>query len=102
MSRASRVIVLAEDERHQRFVRRYLGELGYSNRDVRFEPLPVGRGCGEQWVREHYAAVVRAYRSRVRTKRASTALVVVIDADKGDVARRLRQFEESLESADEP
>lgn len=53
MSRASQVIVLAEDAMHQRFVLRYLERLGHSNHDVRFEPLPAGRGCGEQWVREH-------------------------------------------------
>jgi len=99
MSRASQVIVLAEDQCHQRFVLRYLERLRYSDHDVRFEPLPAGRGCGEQWVRERYASAVRAY--RWRSKRAATALVVVIDADRGDVARRLRQFEEALESANE-
>ena len=99
MSRASQVIVLAEDAMHQRFARRYLDRLGHSNHDVRFEPLPAGRGCGEQWVREHYAQAVKA--CRWRSKRAATALVVVIDADRGDTGRRLRQFEEALESARE-
>jgi hypothetical protein len=99
MSRASLVVVLAEDLRHQRFVLRYLERLRYTRHDVYLEKLPAGRGCGEQWVRERYAAAVKAYRSR--SKRAATALVVVIDADRGDVAGRLRQFEGTLESAKE-
>ena len=70
MGRASQVIVLAEDQRHQRFVRRYVERLGYTIHDVRFESLPAGRGCGEQWVREHYTAAVKAYRWRSKIGRA--------------------------------
>lgn len=94
MNRPSQVILLAEDTRHQRFVRGYLKRLGYSTREVRDLPLPGGRGCGEQWVRERYAQAVRAY--RWRSAKSSTALVVVIDADKGDVTHRLGQFSEAL------
>ena len=97
MSRPSQVVVLAEDERHQRFVRRYLYRLGRSRHDIRFEDLPSGRGCGEQWVRERYARAVRAYRGR--SARAGTALIIAIDADVGDVDRRLRQLREALEQA---
>ena len=98
MGRASQVIVLAEDQPHQRFVHRYLEQLGYSRHDIRFEDLPAGRGCGEQWVRERYARAVLAY--RWRSARARTALVVVIDADKYDVERRLRQLGEALEAVE--
>jgi hypothetical protein len=97
VSKASQVIVLAEDEHHQRFVRRYLERLQYSAHEIRFESLPSGRGCGEQWVRERYAGVVRTY--RWRSARAKTALVVAIDADKGDLERRLRQLQEALAQA---
>ena len=97
MSRPSQVAVLAEDDRHQGFVRRYLYRLGHSRHDIRFEPLPSGRGCGEQWVRERYAQAVRAYRAR--SARAGTALIIAIDADAGDADRRLRQLREALEQA---
>ncbi len=97
MARSSRVIVLAEDRRHQRFVRGYLERLRYSYDDVRYEDLPSGRGCGEQWVRERYSRAVDAYRAR--SARARTALIVAIDADSGDVNRRGRQLQEALSQA---
>jgi hypothetical protein len=100
LTRASQVIVLGEDERHQHLIRRYLYRLGYSPHDIRFEPLPSGRGCGEQWVRNVYADAVRAYRSR--SARAKSGLIVAIDADTGEVERRLRQFRVSLEQANVP
>jgi hypothetical protein len=92
MGRPSWAIVLAEDRRHQRFVRYYLNRLRY--REIRYIDLPSGRGCREQWVRERYAREVKAYRDR--SARAGTALVVAIDADKGDINRRLSQLSHSL------
>ena len=94
MARISQVVVLVEDERHQRLIYRYLQRLNYSSRDIRFEPLPSGRGCGEQWVRERYANAVRAYRAR--SAQANTALIVAIDADTGDTNRRVRQLVSAL------
>lgn len=94
MARISQVIVLAEDERHQRLTYRYLQRLSYSRRDVRFEPLPNGRGCGEQWVRERYPNSVRGFRAR--SAHAHTALIVTIDADAGEVNRRIHQLENAL------
>ena len=95
MSRPSQVVVLAEDQRHQRLVRRYLSRLGHERHEIRFEPLPSARGCGEQWVRERYAQAVRAYRER--SQRAKTALIVAIDADTGEVSRRVSQLREALD-----
>ena len=94
MAKPSRVVVLVEDERHRQFVRRYLYRLNYLLHDIRFEPLPNGRGCGEQWVREKYANAVAAYRAR--QARAETALVVAIDSDRGDLNRRMQQLQEAL------
>ena len=93
MNNASQVIVLAEDERQQRFVRSYLGRLGYHHHDLRLEALLSGRGSGEQWVRERYAAAVEAYRERAA--RAKTAFVAVIDADTAGVRDRFQQFRAS-------
>jgi hypothetical protein len=88
VSKASQIIVLAEDQRHQRFVRHYLYRLGYEPHDIRFEPLPNGRGCGEQWVRDRYVKAVAAYQAR----HARTALVIVIDADTRSVQERRNQL----------
>lgn len=98
MAKPSQVVVLSEDQRHQTFVRRYLGRIGYSFHDIRFEELPSGRGCGEQWVRERYARSVAAYRAR--QVRAHTALVVAIDADSGNIDRRVQQLRSALISAE--
>jgi hypothetical protein len=95
MSKPSLVIVLAEDERHQRFVRRYLQKLDYPARTIRNEPLPAGKGSGEQWVRGRYEKAVQAYRDRAA--RAQTALVVIIDADAHDVNHRFQQLQTILD-----
>jgi hypothetical protein len=96
VARVSQVIVLAEDERQQRFVRYYLRKLSYTAHDIRLEPLSSGRGSGEAWVRTRYPPAVEAYRAR--SGRAQTSLVVAIDADTRDITRRARQLEESLAS----
>lgn len=96
MSRPSEVIVLVEDDRHRRFVRRYLERRGIVA--LRFEDLPSGRGCGEQWVRTRYAEAVRRF--RWRSARATTALIVAIDVDpNGDVQRRVTQVADALRTA---
>jgi len=94
VSEPSLVMVLAEDERHQRFVRRFLRRRGLSLHLIRMEPLPSGRGCGEQWVRDRYSAAVRAYRARA--VRAKTELIVAIDADQGNLDQRCKQLREAL------
>jgi hypothetical protein len=96
MRRPSRAIILAEDEAHDLFIRCYLIRLnvGLREREIYTEPFPDGRGCGEQWVRTQYARVVREY--RWRSAKTRTVLVVLIDADTGDVNRRLRQLEDGL------
>ena len=94
VSRPSQVVVLAEDQRHQRFVRRLLYRKGFKPHQIRMEPLPSGRGCGEQWVRDRYTASVHAYRAR--SAKAESGLIIVIDADTGLVDKRRRQFQNAL------
>lgn len=91
MSKPSLVSVLAEDSLHQAFVRRFLLRCGFLNHQIRLGDLPGSRGCGEQWVRERYIKEVAAYRGRA--SRANTALVVIIDADRGEISHRSRQLE---------
>jgi hypothetical protein len=94
VGRLSQVVVLAEDRRHQRFIRHYLKRLYGDTITPRFAELPSGKGSGEQWVREHYALEVQAYRSR--SARASTALIVLIVSDRGGLDGRVRQLREAL------
>ncbi len=98
MGRASKAIVLAEDQFHQRFVYRYLScltQFRNPTHDIRGRIAPRGRGSGEQWVREQYASEVREHRSRA----VQTALVVVIDADTNNVDRRTQQLRDTLAAA---
>jgi hypothetical protein len=99
MRRPSRAIILAEDEAHDMFIRRYLLRLnlGLREREMYTEAFPDGRGCGEQWVRTQYARAVKEF--RWRSTKSQTVLVVVIDADTGEVSRRLRQLEDGLKQA---
>jgi hypothetical protein len=97
MIKTSRVIVLAEDENHQLFAQRFLKRLGYGQHQIFLEQVPNGAGCGEKWVRDNYARTVQDYRRR--SARATSALIVVIDADDQDPARRQRQLEAELDVA---
>lgn len=97
MSSPSRVVVVAEDQRHKSFAQRYLERIGFNAHQIYFESLPSARGCGEQWVRNRYAKNVAAYRDRAA--RAESALVVIIDADTGDRSKRIQQLAQALASA---
>src|SRR5579862_4002126 len=73
----SKIIILAEDARQQRFVRRYLYKAGFGTHVIDPEPLPEGTGgAGEHWVRKRYPVAVKKYRKRA--VRAKTALIVAI------------------------
>ncbi len=95
MAKPSQVIVLAEDNRHQQFVRRYLRLWRFEHHEMRFVPCPAGAGSGEQWVRERFAAEVEVCRRR--RAHAKTALIVVIDADDLLVRERLAQLDRTLD-----
>ncbi len=95
MSEPSSVIVLVEDQRQQVFVRRLLEKLGFRRHQIRYEPL-VPSGSGEQWVRNNYVRIVEDCRYRNRSRRASTAAVIAIDADGLSVQDRLKQFDAKL------
>lgn len=95
MSRRGRVsiILLIEDERHQRFLYRYLQKRGFSRDEIRPKIAPGGGGSAEQWVRERYAKEVK----ECRTRAAQTLLVVMLDADISTVAKRQHQLDRSLD-----
>lgn len=99
--RVANVIVLVEDREQEVLVRRFL-QLWWGARyvpgKIRVEPLPAGRGAGEQHVRKNYPKQVQACRSRIG-KRTSCLLIVMIDADSVTVDERGRQLSDELRTA---
>jgi hypothetical protein len=92
LSKPSQIVVLVEDQRQQRFVRKYLARKGFEGRAIRQIALPAGKGSGEQYVREKYADEVE----ELRRRNATTWLVVAIDVDILEVVTRARQLAREL------
>ncbi len=79
-NRASQVILLCEDHLMEVFLRRFLSKgWGIKQRAIRVMSYPRGQGSGEQFVRKQYPNQLKAFRKR--QQRASTILVVALDAD---------------------
>lgn len=95
--RYAQVIILTEDKQQRAFVTRLLQGLGYEKHKLRPLPLPAGEGAGEQYVRDQYSEQVREMHRR--SHHLHLSLVVVLDADIGEVADRERQLAAQLKSA---
>ncbi len=96
-NRVASVVLLVEDYRQEKLLRFYLRRLGHDvGRNLRVKKTL--RGCGEQFVREKYAAEV----CELRTRTTKACLLVMIDADTGPVDNRRRQLERSLSDAQAP
>lgn len=93
MNRTVSVVILCEDRQHEAFARRFLAAAGSSFRVQRVEISPKGRGSGEQFVRARFAKELAYYRSRQH--RVDQALVIVIDADRSELAERNRQLDDA-------
>ncbi|OAD20112.1 hypothetical protein THIOM_004207 [Candidatus Thiomargarita nelsonii] len=85
------VVILCEDITHYHFARKYLRCHGFKR--IIPKICPKGRSSGEQYVRTHYAAEVKAHRSKANY--LNTALVVVIDADLKSIDERITSLNES-------
>lgn len=57
--RIASIILLVEDLNQDNPLRRYLRQPGHDNRQMRTLKTAVGRGSGEQFVRDRYASEVR-------------------------------------------
>jgi hypothetical protein len=97
MGNSAQVIVLSEDEQHQRFVYRWLLARGIERRKIRLLPVPAGKGAGEQYVREHHPKEVETQRRRVNSQ--DCQLVTIIDADILPTRKRFEQLEQSLQAS---
>ena len=88
--RRVKITLLCEDSQHEVFVRRFLKGMGWNTREIRVEKSPAATGSAEQWVRETFPKELEVY--RIRSHRAATGLIAVIDADTMDVQDRINEF----------
>ena len=83
---------------HEGFIRGVLRDRQrghYNPHKIRVQKCPSGRQAGEQYVRQKYAAEVKAYRRRASC--TETWLIVVIDADTGSVRNRMDELNAELD-----
>lgn len=95
----SQFVLLVEDAQQQNFIYHWLRENNVPIRKIRKVPLPAGKGAGEQYVRQKYAAEVQAHRSQ--KNHLSVRLCVFIDADTEPVSVRHQQLNEVLKAAEQ-
>lgn len=96
----TQVVVLCEDRQQEVFARHFLAKCGVNRRRIQAKVAPLGLGAAEQYVRNQYPAEVREY--RVRCNHLNIALVVMLDADAGNVAEHLKELENSLRQMSMP
>ena len=98
MSKASQIILLCEDRLQEAFACRFLKQ-GWriESRDVRVVRYPHGSGAGEKHVRDRYASELKAYRAR--SAKATTILIVVIDADDKTVRAHYQELDHACSCA---
>jgi len=97
MSNPSLVVVLVEDQRQKQFIYRFLAKAGVRPRQIQIELSPSGRGSAEKWVCDNFAKEAR--KCRARSSRASTGMIVMLDADTRSILNRLQALDEALVSA---
>lgn len=88
-----RVTVLCEDKSHFHFVMGYLEALGFEANKITGKIAPLGRGSGEQYVREQFAKFVT---TRRQVKHENVILVVITDADKHTYEHRFKTLTDTL------
>ncbi|MDW8309907.1 MAG: hypothetical protein RMK20_11100 [Verrucomicrobiales bacterium] len=85
-------MILGEDERHLRFAEKFLIQRGLAHRrEIFLQPVPAGRGAGEQHVRKRFPNELKAIRSQSQFQRKF--LLVLIDGDGRSASQRHQQLE---------
>jgi hypothetical protein len=97
MTDYTKIVLLCEDRQQEVFARQFLESCGIDRHHIYPDVCPKGKQSGEQYVREKYSRSVISYRQKAN--HLSTALVVLTDADNLEVAERLRQLANALESS---
>lgn len=98
--RRVRMVILCEDSQHEAFIRRFLKGMGWNTRELRVEKSPSAGGAAEQWVRERFPDELKIYRQR--RKRAASALILMIDADRKNVEDRISEIRSECRSRQVP
>lgn len=100
---SAEVILLCEDQRTDRFVRRFLSHRNFRARDIRTLQLPGQSQSGEQWVRQKYPEQLKAIRSRRKAVNAGRLfLFVVVDADRKSTQERQSQLDSECREQNVP
>jgi hypothetical protein len=92
-SRRVEIVILCEDSQHKVFITRFLKQQNKNYRQIRVVLSEPASGSGEQFVRENYPIELKAYRNISR--RLSTSLAVVIDADIKKIEERIKDFDDA-------
>jgi hypothetical protein len=98
--RVSQTVLLCEDQLHERIVKAYMKECGLPTHAPYVRPHVASQeqqGGNDAWVLNQFPIQVRACRQR--QKKATTLLIVVIDADRFTVVDRRRQLNDRLKEA---
>ena len=98
MARNANVVILCEDRQQEAFARRFLKRAGYNPRRFRVEISPKAKGSAEQFVRLQFPKELEYYRSKQH--KVGQLLIAVTDADRQDVADRIRQIHQQVKEAD--
>lgn len=89
--RYASVVLLAEDQRHIRFMRRWVQEhVNVDSRAITASLPGKGRGAGEQFVRHKFPHELQAHRRQLG--RRGALLIAVIDADTEPFEDHYRQL----------
>lgn len=94
------LVILAEDLASANFFYRYAAHF-MDKRRIRKEIAPLGRGSGEQHVRENYLKEVQQQRLNIKGIKNS-ALIVHTDADTNTTAEIFKRLANVLRDANEP
>lgn len=97
LARATQVVLLCEDKRHEQFCRRFLSERGVSHRRIRSLVAPPGCGDAKAWVRERYPMELKAYRAKAN--HLTNSLVVMTDVDQETHQQRRSSLENACQLA---
>lgn len=98
--RFASVVLVVEDQMHERFFRRWLREhVRVNHRDIRVVAPPPGSGSGEQFVRRQFPVEVRQH--RIVSARRGALLLGVIDADVGEWRSHYEQLRTGVNAGDD-
>ncbi|RKZ42133.1 MAG: hypothetical protein DRR16_06740 [Candidatus Parabeggiatoa sp. nov. 3] len=96
--RRVQLVILCEDIQHRAFAKGLFEARGFRN--IRFLPIPEGKGAATQYIFERYPNRVKAYRILAHRNYSCHALAVFIDADNRTIENRLKELDEKLEQND--